>query len=207
MNLKKNNSTVKYTAISAAMLVMAATTSNIVKADPFTFTVDAIEQVGLNQIRPLVIGTALKLSAFATCELPPVASTADWTAGAVFTSVVATHNDISMTGGGCASTTGLDNNYANFLINGAGDASVTVTLTGGSSTDANKFTFEPSGMYDNNTSTSAAVALNIAGDTSFALDSNGEAALIIGGEITVGSALLAGDLALVGNYDIAVVYQ
>jgi hypothetical protein len=212
MNLKNNTSKVKYTAISAAIGAALSTaivvTPAVAVPTEYKFLVDTIQAVTITERQALNFGTALKLTPSAECVMT-LASAVDYTGTDSFAVTAAGLTGIAASGTGCADTAAV-NNAGHYLLTGAADTGVTVTLTsGGSTVDANaSFTYEPSGFYDADSSGAGTGSIAKDAATNLTLDGSGAAIVQVGGKIKIGVAgLTAGLTDLEGNFFITVDYQ
>lgn len=215
MKLSKALSAFKYTAVSAALISGVATTSAF--ADTFTFSVDTIAPVTITERQPLLFSSALKLTPAGVCGFAALTAAADWGVDTIqnFALTPALATGIALDTGtpanvtGCADAAATTNNLGHYLISGAANTPVKLTLVSGGADDGS-FTFAPQGAYDvlSTTTTGNTDAVAIAADAQATptLDATGQMALLVGGVITVGINPLTAGSNIPASFDINVVY-
>ena len=218
MTVSKTNSIFKHSLLSAAILTSMAAAPAFAAPQTFTFNVSTIQDVSVTERQALAFGTAIKLDATAQCghaALNP--STHDWDTGASFALPPTGTDAVALAGAGCADTSTANSAYGVYLVTGAAGTDVKVTLGDGTSftgegesiTPDSKFTFVPAGVVDVALGTGTAspgTALTSGSAQTVTLDTNGNAGILVGGTLTIGTDSLAAGEDLKGNFTIDVTY-
>lgn len=193
-----------------AAIAVAITSTAAVHAATYNFSVSSIAQVSISERQALFFGTDLKLAASGVCGLTPLADTVSFRDTDSFAVTLAVATGVAAVGTGCSDTTATTSNHGHYLLSGAASSPVKITVSSGASDDGTSYTFQPAGLIDVDAATTTpadgttTIVANI--EQTVTLDTSGEAALLVGGNITIGLTDLAAETAFPGSFDIDVTY-
>lgn len=215
MKLTYDNAVFKNTLIAATITTVLGTGNAMAGTESFGFSITSIQDVAVTERQAMVMGSALKIDATGQCGFPALSTTTDdWDTGEVYAIANAETRDQALTGSGCADTSSTTSNYGTYLVTGAANTAIKVTLNDGSSQDGDgnattDFTFEPVGIIDVALGAgvnSPATALPNETQKTVTLGTGGEAGIVVGGNLIVGVGGLTAGQTLTGSFDIEVVY-
>ncbi|NRA85395.1 MAG: hypothetical protein HRU22_16965 [Gammaproteobacteria bacterium] len=192
------------TSILAALGLTSYNAAARIDSLPVSF--ETRSEANLQLIQALDFGKIMGLSAFSDCTLDQ--ASVEWTATA-FTATPALATGINAKAGstGCLLTAGASN-LGHYVI--VGDASSSIKIKLISTTGGADFNFEPTGNVDINAGTPLGTdaLVPLAADTfaTVALGTSGQAGMLIGGKITIGSTALTAGQVYTMNFDVDVTF-